>query len=145
MERRDRLRKLLATMDDDAADGLIAQQQEQQQPQDADAAATAKVFYTEGSASLKEARMEACRCPLIMLRVLDAAGGLCCRSFSRVEYLVQSAAVQITISPVWLPHLLHTTISTYQGHLFPGEESPNVILQVPACIVTQGYAMLSQC
>lgn len=62
MERRDRLRKLLATMDDTAADALIDQQQQellqQQQQQSVTEAPTAKVFYTEGSVSLKQARLQ---------------------------------------------------------------------------------------
>ena len=61
MERRDRLRKLLATMDEDAALELQASREEQQQQQAAlggDAPSTAKVFYTEGSDALKQARFE---------------------------------------------------------------------------------------
>lgn len=57
MERRDRLRKLLAGMDEEEAAAVVAQA-EVELPALAAAPRPKELFYTEGSAELKQARLE---------------------------------------------------------------------------------------
>lgn len=70
MDRRDRLRHLLATADDDIAAKLTAQDGQQQETP-AEALAD-KVFYTEGTDALKEARIQVSA--FIIRRALPSAG-----------------------------------------------------------------------